>query len=261
MKNLIPALCLLVAGPTAFAQQSIPCPLSTTIIVDGKANDWPINWIQDKEKMFSYNVCADEQLLYVRVMTSDYFTKRKMAAFGFTLWLDPEGKKKKKLGLRFPTGGAEAEERAAAIRDQGGSGSSAGERADYQKEIDRQLIINLEVLELIGLSKEPITSARSGIMNGIKVAIDMDSTGAYVYEAIIPFKSFRISRAAIKEMSVGFETGKYIPPKTKTSSKSEAIVNSDMNAGRMTRYQGYQSLMGNPKLTYPTYAWASLNLK
>ncbi len=261
MKHVVFAF-LLFGGHYSVAQQSDPpCPLSSAVLIDGNAEEWPMTWVQDEDKIFSFNVCTDDKNLYVRMMTSDFYAKRKLAAFGLTLWIDPSGKKKKKLGLKFPAGGPEAEDRAAAIRQEGGPGNSAGERADYQKKMDRQLITGLEVLELIGLADEPITSARSGIMNGIKVAIDMDEAGAYIYEALIPFKSYRLSKAALTELSIGFETGKFVIPKAKVNSKSGATSAGDISPTQLSRMQGYQSLMGNPKLTYPTYAWTKVKFK
>jgi hypothetical protein len=260
MKHSVTILFLLISSTYLLAQQDKSlCPQVSTLTIDGKSDDWPMAWVVDEEKIFSYNVCADEQNLYVRVMTEDFYAKRKMAVFGFTLWIDPNGKKKKKLGLRFPVGGAEAEERMNAIREEGGPGNSAGEKAEFQKKADQKLIENVEILELIGLADEPITSARSGIMNGIKVAISMDATGAYIYEAIIPFKSYRISRASIEELSVGFETGKYVVPKKKPDKK--ATIDNTLTPNQMSRMQGYGSLMTNPNLAYTASAWTSIKLK
>lgn len=260
MKRIIFMFLLLAEGYAAAAQEAAPsCPLSSSVTIDGNGDEWPMTWVQDDEKVFSFNVCADEQNLYVRMMTNDYYAKRKLAAFGLTMWFDPNGKKKKKLGLRFPVGGAEAEERASAIKKQGEAGSSVGERSDYQKLIDGALIANLEVIELIGLSDDPVTATRSGITNGIKVAIAMDASGAYVYECLIPFRSYRISGKSLTEISVGFETGKYTAPKQKTTTKQ--VTDNTLNTTQMSRMQGYGSLIGNPKLSYPSSAWTLLKLK
>lgn len=220
-----------------------------------------MNWVEHEEKIFSYNICADDQNLYVRVKTDEFYTKRKMGAFGFTLWFDPSGKKKKTYGLKFPAGGAEAEERMGQINDMAPTGNTIGEKADFQKTADRMLIENLEILELIGLTKDPITATRSGITNGIKVAIDMDATGAYTYEVLIPFKSYRLSRAQITDLSVGFETGKYVMPKQKPTTKNSPVAGADLSPSQLSRMQGYGSLQGNPKLTYPTDAWVKVPLK
>ena len=76
------------------------------------------------------------------------------------------------------------------MKESGDHNKSAADKAEFQKEIDRTLIRDLEVIELIGLADDPITATRSGITNGLKVAISMDSEGAYVYEALIPFKAY-----------------------------------------------------------------------
>lgn len=237
------------------------CPLSSAITVDGKADEWPLNWMVDDEKIFSYNVCADDQFLYVRVKSSEFFTKRKMAAFGFTLWFDPSGKKKRKYGLRFPIGGVEADERMGQLNKEGAPGNSIGERADFQKRADSVMISGLEMLELIGLADDPITATRSGITNGIKVAIGMDASEAYVYEAIIPFRSYRLSRATLAELSVGFETGKYVAPKEKPTTKNAPLAGGDLTPSQLSRMQGYGNMQGHPKLIYSTTAWTEINLK
>ncbi|MBL7849636.1 MAG: hypothetical protein JNN04_01955 [Cyclobacteriaceae bacterium] len=254
-------LILSLFAPLGVVGQSTDCPLSSAITVDGKPDEWPMNWVEHEEKIFSYNICADDQNLYVRVKTDEFYTKRKMGAFGFTLWFDPSGKKKKTYGLKFPAGGAEAEERMGQINDMAPTGNTIGEKADFQKTADRMLIENLEILELIGLTKDPITATRSGITNGIKVAIDMDATGAYTYEVLIPFKSYRLSRAQITDLSVGFETGKYVMPKQKPTTKNSPVAGADLSPSQLSRMQGYGSLQGNPKLTYPTDAWVKVPLK
>ena len=219
-----------------------------------------MTWMSHEDKIFSYNICADDQNLYVRVRTDEFYTKRKMGAFGFTLWFDPSGKKKKTYGLKFPVGGNEAEERMGLINQQAPTGNTIGEKADFQKTADRMLIENLELLELIGLSKDPITATRSGITNGIKVAIDMDAQDAYTYEVIIPFRSYRLTRAQVNDLSVGFETGKYTMPKQKPTTKNSPVAGADLSPAQLSRMQGYGSLQGNPKLTYPTSAWVKVSL-
>ena len=98
----------------------------------------------------------------------------------------------------------------------------------------------MEILELIGLADNPLTSTRSGITNGIKVAIASDDEGAYVYEALIPFKSFRISKASISTLGIGFETGKYVPPPIKAPSGGNAVPQGGYGgSGYGSGYGGY----------------------
>ena len=85
------------------------------------------------------------------------------------------------------------------------------------QELKMGLIKDVEVLELLGLSKEPIVSPRLGLMNGLLVFIKGDDQGAFVYEAKIPFKAFHIDKSAVKVLGVAFVTGKMAPPKTQNT--------------------------------------------
>lgn len=218
--RIIVLMMVCVATMDAFAQESTApnCPLASVVVVDGVADEWDMEWQKDEDVKMSYNVCSDDANLYVRMKTADENIKRKIGMFGLTLWMNPDGKKKKKLGLKFPTG-TEAKERVESMRnsfDQ--SKMSASERADFQKKVSKMLIEDVELIELIGLTKDPLTSSRSGITNGIKVAIAINDSGEYVYEAVIPFKSYRLSKSSIEALGVGFETGKFVPPANKNSS-------------------------------------------
>ncbi len=255
----------LAQGPT---QES--CQLSSVVLVDGHGDEWPMKWLEDDDKKFFYNVCTDESNIYIRLRIKEELIRRKMALFGLTVWLDPNGKKKKRLGLHFPTG-TEAKEIMEAVRHSGDhSNMTASQRADFQKQMEKSLIENLEILELIGLSDDPLTSTRSGITNGIKVAIAQDDEGAYVYEAIIPFKSYRLSKSSISALGVGFETGKYTLPSTKPKAGSSTAdpttpgqsgFGGGFGATNMGRGQGYQGSASGSQMSYATSFWVSINLK
>ena len=229
MRILFSFLILWIIATIGFAQEpttAANCQLSTIVKADGQPDEWGMLWIEGDDKKFSYNVCGDDNNLYIRMKTKDDLIRRKIGLFGFTLWMDPNGKKKRKLGLRFPTG-AESEDRMASIKEKAEDINqktmTALQRTEFQKEVNKMLIADLEVLELIGLTDDPLTSTRSGITNGIKVAIASDEDGAYVYEAIIPFKSYRLSKASIAKLGIGFETGKFIPPPVKAPSGGNPV--------------------------------------
>ena len=230
MKKIILILAMIVAVIANGAAQDTEtnCQMASVIQVDGKADEWTLTWIEDEDKNFSYNVCSDDNNLYIRMKTTNDMIKRKIGLFGLTLWFDPKGKKKKRLGFRFPSGteGAERMERYKQEIDGKGQNyerQSASDKAELQKRMDASLIADLEVIELIGLSDEPVTATKSGITNGIKVALAMEpETRAYVYEAVIPFKSYRLSKASIETLGVGFETGKYVQPKAQSSAGQQA---------------------------------------
>ena len=203
MKTALLVFALMSYG-VVYSQVQESCQVTTPPMIDGKMDDWQGDWKTDEDSKFQYNVCFDAENLYVRVKTSDEMNQGKMGRFGFTVWLDANGKKKRKLGLKYPT--PTGRDFSTLPHNQG---QTENQNRDIARtEMRRNLIKDTEVLELIGLAKENVVSSRVGLMNGIEVIIVMDETGAYVYEAKIPFKAYRLSKASIPVLGVGFETGK-----------------------------------------------------
>ncbi len=208
--------CLFFVTLSATAQEE-SCKVTTPPTIDGKMDDWTQDWLNDGKDKFNYNICFDDTKLYLRIKISDGPTQQKFAFYGFTIWLDPSGKKKEKVGLRYPTG-IEAQERMEEYTKQSESlakESNLDKREERLKAFKRDMITNIEMLELLGFADEPISSSKSGITNGIQVALDMDEKDAFIYEVALPFKSFRLSKADIKVLGVGLETGKIVVKQTK----------------------------------------------
>ena len=142
--------------------------------------------------------------------TSDELMRRKIALFGMTLWMDPKGKKKT-WDFIFPPAAKPMNKWKPWQIGEDRSKMSSSERAEFQRTMIQSLIQSAEIIELIGLADKPLTSSRSGITNGIQVAISTDEDGlTLTYEAIIPFKSYRLSKANLPVLGIGFETGKFV---------------------------------------------------
>lgn len=240
-------------GATAQKQKE-SCTPAVPIVVDGIADEWQIEWMADQEGKFLYNICNDANDLFVRIKISDILTQRRVALFGLTLWLDPSGKKREKLGLKYPVGTADL----SIIPPNVNTMNRNPKRGDIEKE----LLSDIEVIELIGLVKENIVSSRLGLMNGIQVLIAATEDGSYIYEAKIPFKAFRIKKAEVSELGIGFETGKLMPQKGKSQP-----AGSGPGApfyGKHSAY--YQQVMIGPsgsnyEMTIPSKIWTSVLLK
>ncbi len=206
MKSLFTVTGLLIGLCTmGYAQDELGCQVATPPVIDGKIEDWQGDWKTDEDTKIQYNVCFDADNLYVRLKTSDDMTQGKIGRLGLTVWLDPNGKKKRNLGLKYPTPTGRD------FSKMNASPSNNSNPYERRLEMKRDLIRDTEVLELIGLAKENIVSSRVGLMNGIQVIIVMDEKGDYIYEAKIPFKAYRLSKASIPVLGIGFETGKVTP--------------------------------------------------
>jgi hypothetical protein len=86
-------------------------------------------------------------------------------------------------------------------------------------EMKTDLIHDAELLELIGLDKDPIVTPRVGLMNGLEVTIAMDQFFDLIYEAKIPFKAFRIDKSKVNDLGILIETGhmEYRPTTSKAT--------------------------------------------
>jgi hypothetical protein len=213
------------------------------IVVDGNVDEWKTEWMLDPDGKFLFNVGNDADNIYVRVKISDDLTQQKIGLFGLYVKLDINGKKKGKLGLKYPVGKDANElkaEQPPVPQD------LAGRIAAKQ-----QLLSDVEVLELIGLAKDNIVSSRLGLMNGLEVLIVSNSEGHYIYEAKIPFKAFRIDKTKVPVMGVTLETGKMEPPKSTAPPQT---------AGRQSGGGFQNSGPYNPLMTQ-AYMWVGVKLK
>jgi len=225
------------------------CQLASPIVVDGIVDEWQGDWMIDPKGKFLYAICNDADNLYLRLKVSDDMTMRKIGFFGLTVFLNPKGKKIGKVGLKYPIE-KDMDELTKQTPTHNGPVTNA-----QVEEFKMGLLKDVEVLELVGFSKEPIVSPRLGLMNGLQVFIRGDGHGAYVYEAKIPFKAFRIDKASVKVLGIAFVTGKMKPPKTQsTASPAGGGLG---NMGYSGRY-GMGGYGQGPAFSQPVYSeWSA----
>jgi hypothetical protein len=243
MKSIISlvAVFLLLSGSLKAQKSTIESYTPTTPpVIDGKTDEWEVEWLGDPKGKFAYNLANDDDNLYVRIRMSDPLTQRKVALFGFTVYLNPEGKKGGKLGIKFPI---EKDLDELNKRPK----SDVAPTPAMQLELKKDLIKDSEALEILGLSKKPIVSTRLGLTNGLQLIIVADSVGDYYYEGKIPFKAMKLEKEKIKTLGVTFQTGRLI---------SKANMNSTAPAGggfgnsaynrNMRGYNGVRTFSAQP---------------
>lgn len=206
------------------------CTPANPIVVDTNFDDWQTEWSIDPKGHFAYNVCNDDNNLYVRLKVTDEFTQRKIGLFGMTIFLNPSGKKVGKIGVKYPVPKDMEEVKKKTPTDN-------PTPADIER-LKMDLVRNEDVLELVGLAKENIVSSRLGLMNGIEILIQPGDLNTFVYEAKIPFKAFQIDKAKVKTLGVAFVTGK-LPVKVNNNT-SAPVGGGPGNLGYANRYgMGY----------------------
>ncbi len=216
----------------------------TPIVIDGDPSEWKTDWMLDQDGKFLYNVGNDQTNLYFRIKVSDDLTQQKIALFGLQLRLDVNGKKKGKIGLKYPVG---RDARQLKKEPEPLPQDLAG-RIIAKK----QLLDEVEVLELIGLAKENIVSSRLGLMNGIEVLIVAADDGSYLYEAKIPFKAYKIKKEEVPVLGVTIETSK---PNLAKNGPAAGSANQQPGGFGQSSYGQYSPLMSQ------AYMWVSIKLK
>jgi hypothetical protein len=205
---------LILLSTNLFAQKSLKesVSLEKPPVIDGDVNDWPCDWWIDPDGKFFCNVANDAENLYVRLKVGDDLTQQKIGLFGLSLKLNPAGKRKGKVGLKYPIGKDKSEFKKT-------EPTEADQTMDNKSkaQLKKELLGDVEVVELIGLAKENIVSSRLGLANGIEAMIIALEDGTYTYEAKIPFKAFRIVKKDVEILGVEFETGRYVPKAQNTN--------------------------------------------
>lgn len=186
--------------------------------VDGKANDWVNALSTDEKTGFNYSFSNDNDFLYVCMKISNAKMQRKVIATGLTLWIDPSGKGKDKLGILFPQGRTRnnsdrnrdwSQRRRMGNRPH--KSYTTANRAEMIKKFNLRYLSGAETGELIGFAKEGMKDAFIG-KNGIDVMVQLNAEGQLVYEAKIPLNMIfnqkqKYFSATPKIFSLAFETG------------------------------------------------------
>src|SRR5258708_16686741 len=99
------------------------------ITVDGKYNDWYGHLQPFGKEPIAIQFLNDGEFLYVRLTASDAATRMQIVRQGMTIWFDPGGGSRKKLGIKYPVvegGGPGGLGGGPRRRGEGGAGAGIG---------------------------------------------------------------------------------------------------------------------------------------
>jgi hypothetical protein len=259
MKKVL-SLIFICSTVTVLAQKGVheSVTLEKPPVIDGKIDDWPVDWWIDPDGKFLSNVSNDEENLYIRLKIADDLTQQKIGLFGLYLRLNPKGKKKGKLGLKYPQGKDESE-----LKKEKPQEMDKGTEISQKIAMKKELVSDVEVVELLGLAKENIVSSRLGLANGIEVIIIAQDDGSYIYEAKIPFKAFQINKKEVELLGVEFETGRLIVQNKNTNNTGYSPNSRIPGTYGMQnqQQQQYYARYSYNALSTPGYLWVGVKLK
>ena len=172
LRQLIPVLALFVV-PIVVAAAARPHIDSErrdgAITVDAKFDDWYGNLQPFADQPVSIQALNDGEFLYLRLTASDPAARMQIMRQGMTVWFDPQGGTKKKLGLRYPV----VERGAASDDERGGFGGRGGGRGrrDRPEGADAASTSPADRVDILGPGKNDARSLTRDHLSGIDVAI------------------------------------------------------------------------------------------
>jgi hypothetical protein len=213
------AVCLgVVLGPAAWAAEHpkfVSQPIAGTILIDGHQDDWSGAVEQFGAEPVSIQLANDRSFLYLRLVTSDPAARTQIMRRGLVVWFDPEGKTKKRFGLKYPVVESSEEQLGSGrygghrqgAGDSGGSGSAGrGERPsdDSYRPADH--------IDILSSNKDDERSLTLDHASGIEAAARVDQ-GTLVYELKVPLARsdehpYAIGTGPGKTIGIGLETPK-----------------------------------------------------
>jgi hypothetical protein len=194
------------------------------ITVDGKDADWSnVRVYAIEQPNVSLGLLNDESSLFLLLETNDRSLLPRLMRGGLTVWLDPSGKKDKAFGIHFPIGRQET-----GMAEMPRGGFQGERKADTSGQAPEELSKRMEEafknVELIGPAKGQrcTLAVADAEAKGVKARMTF-SAGELIYELQLPLRidaqhPYAIAlpgsgNAAIRKISLGFETGKFEGPR------------------------------------------------
>ena len=175
------------------------------ITIDGDQSDWQGALHRPEGRELAVGVMNDDAWLYVTFSSPNQRTLGQIVRGGFTLWLDPTGRQRKLLGLRYPIGTVNL-----------GLEERTGLRSRRDRPDPEVLLAKVEAtesaVEVIGPARHDLAHVPPAGEGGIQVALGWSPYGRFVYELRIPLAvsdatPHAVGAAPGQAIALGFEAG------------------------------------------------------
>jgi hypothetical protein len=172
--------------------------------IDGVPLDWrgATTWVESPN--VTIGVKNDDDYLYLCLSSPVREVAAQIAMSGFTVWLDPEGKKGKTFGIRCPVGAA------GGMGNPEELGNLAHDRDKFLEMVVERLKGAGSVLEILRPNEDDSVRLTDAEASGVDVALGY-CDGRVVYELKVPFRRddehpYAIGSDGGSRIGVGFET-------------------------------------------------------
>ncbi len=147
---------------------------TAAMVIDGELTDWPAGLTPMQPAPLAVGITNDDHHLYLALSVNDPGLSRRIMMGGFTVWLDPQGRRKQRVGIRFPIGPW-----------QGVSARPQWDPADEPGRLWEPMALALDQVEIVGPGKSDTRVFPAGGNGDLAVMITADPYGLS-YELKIP---------------------------------------------------------------------------
>lgn len=181
---------------------------ASPLVIDGLVSDWEADPLNEEKKVKAvYGFRNDSQTLYVLFKFNDRKYLSSIEITGMTLWVDTQGKKDKRMGIRFTKKKISADEYISMLEKQQGTLSD-----EQKKNVRASAFYFISQPEMVDKKGNPLENEKAS--EAIKgAAFNMSaSQEAITYEFRVPLKNLAevLLGSGIKAdqtIGVGFEWG------------------------------------------------------
>ena len=175
------------------------------IHIDGDSSDWSGLLGYVEEEGLSVGVLNDGEFLYICLISANQARRMQVMNQGLTIWFDPQGKKDKVLGIRYPLGMSEGER--AELRER-----RTPQKQNTPETKRPQMRRPQNVVEILIPGQDLVHTVPFRELAGIQVRMDRQ-TDSLTYELRIPLKSgesfpYAVNASPEQKIGLGIEIPK-----------------------------------------------------
>jgi hypothetical protein len=146
----------------------------------------------------SYSLSNDNDNIYLDIKVADAEEQNMILRNGLVIWINMDGKKNRKLGVRYPVGSRN-------ITTRRGDNSQSGDRA--QQALPGNPLTMANTIELIGFINETQRRFPSENPDNFRASVKFDAEGALVYNMLMPLVKLPLRNTKNGSGSVPFTLG------------------------------------------------------
>jgi hypothetical protein len=151
-----------------------------------------------KRTGLSYSLSNDNDNIYLDIKVADAEEQNMILRNGLVIWINMDGKKDRKLGVRYPVGSRN-------ITTHRGDDSQSGDRA--QQALRGNPLTMANTIELIGFINETQRRFPSENPDNFRASVKFDAEGALVYNMLMPLVKLPLRNTKNGSGSVPFTLG------------------------------------------------------